>query len=1412
MKVRNHVISSILLKLSLIVCLLAAQGSWSPNVASADAVWPRAVVPPLPTSTTDVADPVISLSGAWKFHLNPPSNFWGNNVDPSAWEDLQVPHDLFAEGIFQNLGNKLDRNGNPFMNRELAYKKEVTIPADYSGKTIMLRFEGAYNFARVWVDGQLIRTHRGAFTTWDADITDYVTPGQSVWITVGLTYESMRLDYQLLGGIHREVQLVALSRDYVTRLHYETDLDETYTDAILKVAAGVEFNGDEEGILHLTLKDPDGAEMAITPNSIMLSPANPESTVDIPIVNPVKWDSEHPHLYTLDASLEIGGSIVQTISKKVGFREISWSGKNMYVNGQEIKLRGVNWHQVIADRGIVPDPVIDEQMIRQLKAANINFIRTAHFPQTEQVLDLCDELGIYVEEEASVIFVDTADGPQNVVNNPSYTAAFMDPLSEMIERDRSHASIIIWSLGNESFWGSNFQKGHDYLRMVDPSRPTIFSYPFTRPDAKYEIWSKHYQAHNSKEYGTHSMPELYDEYAHDYGHNKEGLKFDPGFRDFYGVNLKKFWEPMYSTNGVLGGAIWGGVDLAMQRPNQTNWGIAQWGMLDAWGREKPEYYHMKKVYSPIILMDGPVINPGSGHPLEISVENRYNHTNFNELEFAWAVGQESGVLTNVNIPQRSSGVITLPARDWEYGEIVALNVFKDSELVDEFELPIGRPDIEFPLPQGTPSIVDNSSTIEVSGSDFNIVFSKSTGLITNGSYKGTSIITGGPFLNLGNPTNVNQVLPNPNSWKLESVESKMENQQALISVKGSYDNYIGAQFLIRIDGTGLIGTTYAVRGLPESYTEVGIAYDLTEEVNELSWKRQGDYSVYPLDHIGRPEGVAQKIRPGADDEFRVRPSWSWSQDMKDFYLFGPSDSGGRGTNDFRSAKTNIHYASAMIEGTSNHLRAEGDGTGSVRAAVQDNGSIRFNVNNKWSRVMGVWNEFDNYSLPVNVWDGYFNTVNVRLTDNDILSTLYVSPSSESLKPIKATNHAGEDAPNLIDGNLNTSIISSSNPTFPQYLSIHYAEPQTFNAVTLGAWFAQGQAPTNWDIEVSQDGTTGWLKVGSSGNVAWQSNNNTVESRTIRFPEISGYKGVRVKINNANLNWNHYAVNGIQVSSLWSMNLPSNKALYATASASNGKDISSIKDGNDNSAYVSKDNPTFPTYLNLKWDDPQSFNSVILKTYFGQGQGPTSWDIEVSDDGENNWTKVAESGNVTWVNNSNTVEEKLVTFPIVSNKKGMRIKVKSANLTWSHFAVNEVEVYEDIGGTAIASTAGGTNISRINNGNDTDGYVSVDNPNLPQYITFNWNSPQSFTSVRLFGRFAGNQSPTNWDIEVSEDGSSNWQKVASSGDVNWKMNNSTLESKLILFPRVSNKKGMRIKVNSAKLVWNHYAIYQVIIAD
>ena len=162
---------------------------------------------------------MLSLNGTWKFTLSPPSEFWLNSSDPAAWPDASVPGELVMQGF------RISRDV------EYPYKRSVLIPADFKGKRIILRFDGVYSYARVWVNGVLVREHHGGFTSWDCDITNHVTPGQAAWITVGVTDRSDEISYgsnyakHYMGGILRDVKLVALPSSHATRLQLETDLD-----------------------------------------------------------------------------------------------------------------------------------------------------------------------------------------------------------------------------------------------------------------------------------------------------------------------------------------------------------------------------------------------------------------------------------------------------------------------------------------------------------------------------------------------------------------------------------------------------------------------------------------------------------------------------------------------------------------------------------------------------------------------------------------------------------------------------------------------------------------------------------------------------------------------------------------------------------------------------------------------------------------------------------------------------------------------------------------------------------------------------------------------------------------------------------------------------------------------------------
>jgi len=458
--------------------------------APANAAWPRPTIIPLPKEVSGVSHPLIDLAGTWKLTTSPPSDFWINAVDPAGWTNITVPGELAAQGI-------------PFArDNEFAFERSVEIPADAVGRKIVLRFEGVYSYARVWVNGKFVREHHGGFTSWDCDITDTVTPGQPAWITVGVTDRSDEISYasnyakHYIGGILRSVRLVILPATHVSRLHVETDFDSTYKNATLKVMAGVARRDTGDVKLNLRLLNPEGKEIAISPRSLTFAAGKQEVSIEIPVSSPVKWDCEHPNLYTLEAELTVGKSSVEKLAKKFGFRKVEVRKNKLYVNGDAVKLHGVCRHDTHPLWGRRTSPEQDEKDAILLRDGNVNFVRTSHYPPTESFLEACDRHGIYIEEESAVCFVQqqwsvTAGGSQS---DPKFTSRYLNQFTEMIERDRSHPCVIFWSLGNESAWGTNFQKEHDYAKQEDTTRPIIFSYPETVPRGVdcYDLFSKHY--------------------------------------------------------------------------------------------------------------------------------------------------------------------------------------------------------------------------------------------------------------------------------------------------------------------------------------------------------------------------------------------------------------------------------------------------------------------------------------------------------------------------------------------------------------------------------------------------------------------------------------------------------------------------------------------------------------------------------------------------------------------------------------------------------------------------------------------------------------------------------------------------------------------------------------------------------
>ncbi|WP_169089299.1 glycoside hydrolase family 2 TIM barrel-domain containing protein [Paenibacillus sp. PL91] len=1219
------------------------------SVVSANSVWPRPIVPPLPDSVTNVTTPKVSLNGTWKFTKTPPTNFWDNSSDPATWpnvNDVQIPSDLSIKGFWTHCGKD---NCLTDKDKEFPYKKQIAIPSEFAGKRIFLRFEAAYNFARVWVNGNLVRTHIGAFSEWDADITDYVTPGSDAWVTIGVTAQDTSVAFFHQRGITRDLTLYAAPQDYAMRLHASTDLDADYNNATLKVESGVVFKGGSNATVNLSLKDPSGKDVALAQNSISISLSNPEGSISIPVTAPLKWDAEHPNLYTLTGTFVVDGKTTQTIVQKIGFREIQVSGQKVLVNGKPVNLRGVAYQHTYATEGFRTSAEEHRKNFLKLKAANINYIRTAHMAPPKVVLDLADELGMFVEYETSVMF----NGGEKT-NAPARTEEYMTQFSENVEADKTHPSILYWSIANESAAGSNMTKMLDYIKLEDPTRPNKHSWGYNGVNTS--IYSVHYQTDSP----SSTKPTIYDELAH--GFYVEPA-FDPGIRDYYGEYLSKYWEGMYANKGILGGALWTVMDASFQTAG-SNGVNANWGTtMDAWGREKPEYYNVKEVFSPNKITGNALVNPGANKPLIIKVENRHDFTNMSEMNITYNVGSSSGTV-NANIDPRATGTITIPARDWKLGEVLNLKFTNpQGYLENEYNLTIGKPLYSFADPSGSaPAITEDSTSLTVTGTDYALKFSKSTGMITSGIYSGSTVLTGGPYLNMGKVS--------LSAWTFKSIKSSTVNNEAVITIDGTYGS-VGATFAIQVDGTGLIRTTYTVTNPPSGYSEVGVGYDVTGNADTLSWLRNGKWTSYPSDHIGRNAGQAIKHKPsGQMDTYGVKPTWSWSLDEKNFGEFGANDPGDRGTNDFRSSKTYFIYGSLILNDSNIRLRAEGDGTGSIRAQI--NGSnTRLNINNLWA-VPTKTQCCDNFAEKnISIANGYSNTVQMRLTNSDTVNTAYTN--NLNLDPtlkLSATSVNSDPQFSLdkaLDRDLDTSYKSGDSPSFPEYYTMKWPTGRTIDTVSITCGSCQDQGITNFDVEVSDDGTTNWTRVASSGDIT-NTSNSGYETKTIGFRQVANKKGVRIKINNANLSSNHFAINEIFVGRLVEL---------ATASASSvkgDKNFSPDKaiDGNPDTSYVSTDSPGFPQYYTLDWPSGQTFNTVNISCAYCSDQGVKNFDVEVSDDGSTNWTRVATSGTLTY-NSDSGIQTKSIFFPQVTNKKGFRIKINNANLTWKHFVLNEVVV-------------------------------------------------------------------------------------------------------------------------------------------
>ena len=638
-----------------------------------------------------VGDSSYSLNGEWKFRWTPVPDerifdFYRTEFDDSGWEDFLVPSNWENRGygtpIYVSAGYpfridpprvmgtpKEDYTTYKERNPVGQYRRTFTLPAHWEGDgEVLLRFDGVMSAFYVWINGEKVGYSQGSMEASEFNVTRYLQKGQNqIALEVYRYSDGSYLedqDFWRFGGIHRDITLIhthkVAFRDYTVRTLPAKP--GCYDDFILQVDPAFVVRQGELGVGYRAkaeLKDMQGNVVEMTdlegrqvsglevdvPEVLDLEHKASRMNLWYPqrgprrmgrmqaiVKSPHRWTSETPNLYKLHLTLmNEKGEVVQQIEQRVGFRIVEIKNGQMLVNGAPIRFRGVNRHE----HHPVNARVMDEQTMLQdillMKQANINAVRTSHYPNVTRWYELCDSIGLYVMDEADI---EEHGLRGTLASTPDWHAAFMDRAVRMAERDKNYASVVMWSMGNESGYGPNFAAISAWLHDFDPTRPVhyegaqgvdgapdpvtvdVISRFYTRLKQDYlnpgipEGEDKE-RAENARwerlleiaERDNDNRPVMTSEYAHSMG-NALG-------------NFQEYWNEIYSHPRMLGGFIWDWVDQGIYKQLPDGRTMVAYGgdfgdkpNLKAFcfngivrsGRETtPKYWEVKQVYSPISL-------------------------------------------------------------------------------------------------------------------------------------------------------------------------------------------------------------------------------------------------------------------------------------------------------------------------------------------------------------------------------------------------------------------------------------------------------------------------------------------------------------------------------------------------------------------------------------------------------------------------------------------------------------------------------------------------------------------------------------------------------------------------------------------------------------------------------------------
>jgi len=731
----------------------------------------------------------LSLDGPWKFRWVPhpdqrPVDFYLPTAALTDWHEIAVPDSVEVRGygtpLYKNIGyyfkvdppfvmGEPDPRYTTFKERNAvsSYRRTFAVPESWKGRTVYLRFDGFASAMSVWLNGERLGYAEDGRQGATFNITSSLQPGANT-----LAVQVYRLcdgsymedqDFWRLSGLTRPVYLWSVPQTHLR-------------DFFVRTAAAAE--GDYAGQWNVKIE----AEIAGVPDGVSLeAELYPHSfsgrrvaagravavgntlQLNMPVAAPRLWSAETPNLYQLVMTLkDARGKTLEAIPQKVGFRQVELKNGQMLVNGQPVLIKGVNRHEMDPDHGYAVPLSRMVQDITVMKQHNINAVRTCHYPNDPRWYDLCDTYGLYVMDEANIETHGLSDSPRNPVIDPAYRAAAMDREIGMVERDKNHPSIIMWSLGNENNVDSDFfAQAYGWILARDAGRliQNQRNGPRDTVDSMYARVSE-LEAYGKRTDTT--IPFILCEYSHAMG-NSSG-------------NLSDYWRVINTYPNLQGGFIWDFVDQGLRKPIPTE-RVRHGGPVDFWAyggdygdfpnddnfncnglvqpdrRPSPQFAEARHCYQ-TMTVEGEDVTRGL-----FVVKNRAFFTNLSDYECRWTYEEngeviDKGSLGRLDVPPRTQKSIAVPlsmvrrpvyvaqVSTWNFTFTLA----EKNRWADRGFL-VGRDQVVVPAePQAarldgtvmhqSVKLDETEQAVIVTGADFSVRIGKESGVIESWKVKG----------------------------------------------------------------------------------------------------------------------------------------------------------------------------------------------------------------------------------------------------------------------------------------------------------------------------------------------------------------------------------------------------------------------------------------------------------------------------------------------------------------------------------------------------------------------------------------------------------------------------------------------------------------------------------------------------